>query len=100
MSIISYEVFLANVTQGDLQALNTLLSGQQIATPDPVEAEAYQAAGMRLFDAEVVTRLTRSVERQDGVVWHVFEARVNPVAVGYMAQAAWLGVEASREEPA
>lgn len=98
MSIISYAAFRANVLAGDLQAMATLLSGQTIKTTDPVEATAYQEAGDRLYqpNVEILTKLTRSKERIAGVEWHVFEARVDPIAVGYMAQLAAEGAAAAQ----
>ena len=90
MSIISYENFKANALPGDLSALATLLAGERIATTDPVEAANYQAVADRLYQpgVEVLTKVTRSVERIAGQEWVTFEARVDPVAVGYVARLA------------
>lgn len=87
--IITYETFLAQAQPADVQALNFLAMNQSVKTQDPVEADAMQAQGQRLFDAGLLTRLTRSLDRaSDGTVWHVFEGRVDPVGATYVARAA------------
>lgn len=96
-TIISYSVFLQNVTQADLQALATLANGEPIKTLDPVEADAYEAAGLRLKNAGLLTRIRRSLEVIGGEDWHVFDGRLDPTAHGYVAKCAGERVQLSRE---
>lgn len=99
MSIISYNDLLANALEADLFALGVLACSEVIKTTDPVQADEYQAQGLRLFSdgVECLTRFTRGVERSGGQVWHTFEGRVDPVAVSYLAQLAVDRITLSRE---
>ena len=97
MSLIPYEVFLLNVQVNDLHALALLASGERIGTTDATEAEAYQAQGVRLFNAGVLDRFSRSVEQRAEVTWHLFDGRINPAAAVYVARCAAERVALSRE---
>lgn len=95
--LISYETFLANVQEQDLRALSLLASGETIKTTNAVEGDAYEAAGVRLYNAGCLTRLRRSLEVIGGETWHVFDGLVNPVALVYVANCAMERVMLSRE---
>ena len=94
---IDYATFLANAQPADVRALAYLLAGEPIRTTDPVEADAFEAQGVRLFDAGLVSRVRRSLEEgvNDTVV-HVFDALLKPAAVNYVAQAALERVQAAQ----
>lgn len=85
--IISYQVFLASAKPNDIRALALLADNETIATADVTEAEGYQALGVRLFNAGLVTRFRRSLEIVNGEVWHVFDGRVTRPARIYLADA-------------
>jgi hypothetical protein len=86
--IISYEVFLANVTKDDLNALASLANGEPIKTLSAAEGDLYEAAGLRLKSAGLLLRIRRSLEVISGEDWHVFDGRLDPVAHGYVAKCA------------
>ena len=95
-TIISYAVFLANAQPGDVRALALLSDGSVIKTMDPVEADTYEAIGVRLYNAGVVTRFRRAIETIGGETWHVFDGRVAPQAMVYIADAARSFIESEQ----
>lgn len=96
-TLISYETFLANAQETDIRALALLAAGDTIKTMNATEAGTYQAIGQRLYDAGCLTRFRRSLEVLNGETWHVFDGRVNPPALVYVAQCAMERVTLSRE---
>ena len=94
--LITYEVFLANAQEQDIRALALLAQGELVKTMDSVEADSYEAAGVRLYNAGLLTRMRRSMEVIGTDTWHVFDGRVAPVAVTYVANAAMERVKLSR----
>lgn len=95
-TLITYDVFIANVQEADLRALTTLSTGDTIKTMDPAEADAYQVQGIRLYDAGLLTRFRRSIEVIGGETWQVFDGRLHPQAIPYVAQCAMERVMLSR----
>lgn len=95
--LISYDVFIANAEEDDIHGLALLANGEIIRTPDEAEAATYEARGMRLRNAGLLTRFRRSHEDDGGQVWHVFDAVVHPVAITYVARAAKERVIISRD---
>lgn len=87
-TIITYEVFLANAQPDDVRALALLADGSVIKTMNAAEADTYEAIGVRLYNAGVVSRFRRSIETISGETWHVFDGRVVPQALVYVADAA------------
>lgn len=92
-TMIDYTTFIANATPDDVRALALLAGDEVIKTQDAAEADTYQALGVRLFDAGVVTRFRRSIEVIGGEVWHVFDGRVPLAARVYVADAAKAYIE-------
>ena len=95
--IIDYATFLANAQENDVRALTLLAGGNTIKTMDATEADSYEAIGVRLFNAGLVTRFRRSLEVQTTDQWHVFDGMVHPTALSYVAQCAMERVMLSRE---
>lgn len=96
-AIIDYPTFLANVQEQDIRALSLMASGDLIKTMDPVEADGFEAAGVRLYNAGLVTRVRRSLETLSGETWHVFDGRVDPIAMVYVANCAMERIILSRD---
>lgn len=92
-ALISFADFLANANAADVRALALLAGDEVIKTQDAAEADTYQALGVRLFNAGVVTRFRRSIEVIGGDVWHVFDGRVPVAARVYVADAAKLHID-------
>lgn len=89
MALISYNDFIANAQEADINALAILAAGTQVKTTNASEADGYQAQCQRLYDAGLLTRFARGLEMtSDGVSWHTFDGRLAPEAVPYIAQAA------------
>lgn len=95
--MISYEDFLANAQEADVRALALLCNGEVVRTNNAQEAEGYQAMGVRLFDAGLLSRFRRSLEVINNQPWHVFDGQVHPVAITYIATAAMERVVLSRD---
>jgi len=96
-TLIDYNTFLANAQQNDVRALGLLCNGEVVKTPDAAEADGYQAIGVRLKNAGLLTRFRRSLEVINGQDWHVFDGRVDPVAITYVAQCAMERIKLSRD---
>jgi hypothetical protein len=94
--LIDYPTFLANVQENDVRALALLAGGNTIKTMSSTEGDTYEAIGVRLFNAGLVTRFRRSMEVQTSDVWHVFDGIVHPAALNYIAQCAMERVKLSR----
>lgn len=94
--LIGYDVFLANAQEEDIRALALLAQGELVKTMDLVEADGYEAAGVRLYNAGLLTRMRRSLEVIGTDTWHVFDGRVAPGAINYVATAAMERVMLSR----
>lgn len=97
--MIDYATFIANAQPADARAMVLLASGDTIKTIDAAEADTYQALGLRLFNAGVVNRFRRSLEVIGGETWHVFDARVLPAALVYVADAAGKFLESQQLPP-
>lgn len=95
--MISYNDFLANAQESDVRALGLLANGEVVKTNDAAEAETYQAIGTRLYNAGLLTRFRRSLEVLSGNTWHVFDGRVDPVAINYIATCAMERIKLSRD---
>ena len=97
-ALITYASFLANAQESDIRMLALLAQGEVVKTLDSVEGDGYQAAGLRLYNAGVLTRMRRSIEVIGTDTWHVFDGRVAPQAMVYVATAAMERVKLSRVE--
>lgn len=95
--MISYEQFLQLAESEDIRVLNLLSQGQLQKFDNPAEADQMQARVDRLEAAGFLLRATRHREIREGVVWHSFEALIEPVASTYVAKAAAERVQLSRE---
>lgn len=98
-TIVTYAVFLANAQPSDVRALALLSNGDVIKTMNATDADTYEAIGTRLYNAGVISRFRRSLETIGGETWHVFDARVVPQAMVYIADAAKSYIEAAQVEP-
>lgn len=98
-AMIDFPTFLANATPTDVRALALMAGDEVIKTQDDAEADSYQALGVRLFDAGVITRFRRSLEVIGGEVWHVFDGRVPVAARVYVADTAKLYIESQQQPP-
>lgn len=87
MSMITYANFLALAKPTDVELMTLLAMSERVAVNTEAEAIAINATMDRLFGAEVITRGGYFKERKDGVVWYVFEGRVDPVAATYLSRA-------------
>ena len=97
MTVPTYEEFIANVQEQDLRALVLLTNGNIIETPDNVEGDTIKAQLTRLFNYEMINKPSERYDRKtDGAIWRQFEARIEAVALNYMAQAAMERVILSR----
>lgn len=94
---IDYATFLLNANNADVAALATLASGTVVATPDPVEAEAYRQQGQRLYDAGLLIRFRIGQEERSGATWYTYDAILSPTALNYVAQCASERLILSRE---
>jgi hypothetical protein len=86
--VIDYPTFLAQAQAEDIRVLNLLAQGQALQFTNASEADAMFQRIVRLDTAGFVLRASRTYERRDGVMWQVFEALIDPIASGYLAQAA------------
>lgn len=86
--MIDYNTFLANVTDEDVRMMTLAANGQRIATQSPTEADAYQTELTRLFNNGLLKRAERGWELENGVLWHTFDAVVEPLAIAYLIQLA------------
>lgn len=91
--MISFEEFLQNANPDDVRALAILAGGELIKTQDAVEADTYQAIGVRLKQAGLLSRFRRSLEDIGDSEWHVFDGRVKTAALIYVADAAKFHIE-------
>jgi hypothetical protein len=86
--MIDYNTFLANVQDEDIRMMTLAANGQRIVTQSATEADAYQAELTRLFTNGLLTRAERGWEMKDGILWHTFDAVVEPLAIAYIIQLA------------
>lgn len=94
--LISYEAFLEHAQELDIRALTYLAAGEPIKEPDPAVAATYRYIGERLFNSGCLTRFRESTEVLGGETWFVFDGRVAPGALNYIALCAMERVMLSR----
>lgn len=98
MAAPTYEAFIAGVQEADIRALAFLTNANIIESSDNVEADAIKAQLTRLFQYEMINKPTEKFDRRnDGTIWRQFEARVEPIALNYIARAAMERVILSRD---
>lgn len=95
--MITYNQFLANVTDEDLRILNLTSIDQTISTNNAAEADAYVLEFTRLFDNGLLVRASRQWELKDGVMWHTFSGTPEPLASAYLIQLQLDRIEMSRQ---
>lgn len=96
MSVIDYNTFLANVQTADLAMLTEFIQGKRVTGATQAEADALFAQAQRLYNAGLVWRVVRGYDQSSGVTVFTFDGFCDPVAAGYIAQAARERVQMSR----
>lgn len=98
---VDYEVFLANVNEDDLNLLTSFLVGVEAFAHTPAEGEALFAKAQRLYNAGVLSSVSRRYIEAGGIETPVthqgFLGIVHPVAVGYLGKLARERVILSRD---
>lgn len=96
-TLITYAEFLAVAQEMDVRSMTFLAAGEPIKTEDPDEAATYRQQLDRLWSGGVLTRARESREVIGGNVWFVFDARVLPTAMVYVADCAKERLQLSRD---
>lgn len=94
---VDYNTFLANVVAEDLAMLTSFLVGVEALANTPAQGDSLFVQAQRLYDAGLVSSVSRRYYDDGGVTWQGFLGALAPVAVGYIGQLARERVTLSRE---
>ena len=94
---VSYDVFVANVQQEDLNMLTAFTVGLRVRSGSPEEADALFNEAQRLYQAGMLVEVHRVYREEDGVVVQFFDGYATDIAKGYLARLARERVLLSRE---
>lgn len=99
--MLTYDAFLANVTESDLRILTLVAHKQAIQTQSQVEADQYKADLSRLLTNKLVRQARQTWEWvgtdiDTAQLWQSFDAVIEPLAVAYMTRMAMERIKINR----